>query len=71
MYDLCEIKHAKGMYIAHLNARSMVNKWDAMKTQFMDSKLHIIGLSETWLHDKLPSNLFFLNSSYDFIRRTR
>ena len=71
MYDLCTIKQMKGMHTAHLNVRSMVNKWDNIKAQFTDSKLHIIGLSETWLHDKHPSSLFILNSSFDFIRQDR
>ena len=71
MYDLSSIKQTKGLHVAHLNTRSMVNKWDTIKAQFIDSKLHVLGLSETWLHDKLHSSLFYLNSSYDFIRLDR
>ena len=71
MYELCDVKQMKGMHIAHLNIRSVANKWDIIKAQFKDSSLHVIGFSETWLHDKFPSNLFDLNSSYDFIRQDR
>ena len=71
MYDPCNLKDIKGMHIAHLNTRSMVNKWDLIKAQFSDSKLHVISFSETSVHERLPSNLFILNSKYDFIRQDR
>ena len=71
MYDLNNVKQMKGLHVAHLNIRSMVNKWDTIKAQFTESGVHVIGFSETWLHDKLHSNLFHLNSSYDFIRFDR
>ena len=31
MYNLHNIKDIKGMHIANLNTRSMVNKWDIIK----------------------------------------
>ena len=31
MYDLNDVQNAKGLHIAHLNARSIVNKWDNIK----------------------------------------
>ena len=48
-----------------------MNKWDLIKAQFANSNLHVISFSETWLHDKLPSNLFLLNLKYDLIRQDR
>ena len=69
MYDLSDIKDLKGMHIAHLNARSIVNKWDVIKAQFVDNDLHVIGFSETWLHYMLPSSHFTLSKDYDFIRQ--
>ena len=59
------------MHIAHLNIRSIVNKWDVFKAQFMSSNLHVLGLSETWLHEKLPTNLFKLSNEYVLLRWDR
>ena len=61
----------KGMHVAQLNTRSMVNKWDVIKAQFVNSNLHIISFTETWLHEKLPSGFFNLSNDYDFIRQDR
>ena len=36
MYDLDEIQNQRGLHIAHLNVRSMVNKWDNIKANFMN-----------------------------------
>ena len=33
----------------------------------MSSNLHFIGLSETWLNDMLPSNMFQLTNEYALI----
>ena len=71
VYNLCDIKNAKGLHIAHLNVRSLVNKWDNIKANFTDSGLHILTFSETWLHDNLPSNLFDLGPEYTLIRNDR
>ena len=37
----------------------------------MSSNLHFIGLSETWLNDILPSNLFQLSDEYTLLRNDR
>ena len=71
MYDLDDIEMAKGLHIAHLNIRSLINKWDVFKTQFMDKNLHVLGLSETWLNNKLPNNLFKLSNDFTLIRNDR
>ena len=71
MYELSDIKNSKGMHIAHLNVRSLMNKWDAFKAQFENSCVHILGLSETWLNDKIPSSLFNLSKDYVLIRNDR
>ena len=60
MYGLDDIQLAKGMHIAHMNIRSIANKWEVFKTQFSSSNFHILGLSETWLNDKLPNDLYIL-----------
>ena len=71
MYGLNTIKDAKGLHIAHLNVRSIMNKWDIFKTQFGDSNIHIFGISETWLNDSIPSNILNLSSSYTLLRNDR
>ena len=64
MYGLDDIVNARGMHIGHLNVRSMSNKWDLLKIQFRSSNLHILGFSETWLNEKLPTMLFRLSDEY-------
>ena len=71
MYDLSEILTTKGIHIAHLNIRSLVNKWEIFKAQFMRSNLHFIGLSETWLNTKLPDEMLKLSNEYTLIRNDR
>ena len=71
MYGVDEIKLAKGIHIAHINIRSITNKWEIFKTQFVDSNLHVLGLSETWLNGKLPNELYRLSQHYTLIRNDR
>ena len=71
MYGIDDIKVAKGMHIAHINARSIINKWEVFKTQFPCSNLHVLGVSETWLNDKLPDEMFSLSNDYCLYRIDR
>ena len=71
MYELNDIDAAKGMHIAHLNIRSLANKWEVFKAQFVDKNLHVLGLSETWLNYKLPNNLFNLSNDFTMLRNDR
>ena len=71
MYDLNEIHNKRGLHIAHLNVRSMVNKWDNIKANFLDSGIHILTFSETWLHELLPDNQFYLGTQYTLLRNDR
>ena len=59
IYDSNGLKNLRGMYLADLNVRSIVNKWDCFKRQFMSTILHILGLSETWLRENLRKNHVF------------
>ena len=70
-YGLDDIKNAKGLHITHLNVRSIMNKWDAFKMQFNESNISILGISETWLNDKIPSNLLTLSNEFTFLRNDR
>ena len=71
MYGLDEIKNSKGMHMAHLNIRSLTNKWENFKIHFMNSNIYILGLSETCLNASLPSELFNLSDNYTFYRNDR
>ena len=71
MYGLDDIKEAKGIHIAHINVRSMTNKWELLKMNFMSTNLHVIGLSETWLNSKLPNDLYLLSDDFTLIRNDR
>ena len=71
MYDLNEIQNAKGLHVAHLNVRSLVNKWDNIKANFLDSGIHVLSMSESWLHGLLPDSQFALGNNYTFIRNDR
>ena len=71
MYDFNETRTTKGMHVAHLNVRSMVNKWDNVKANFIDSNIHILSFSESWLHQLLPDNLFQLGNNYTLLRNDR
>ena len=68
MYDLEYIQNTKGM---HLNVRSIVNKWDNIKANFIHSGIHVLSFSETWLHALLPDNLFSLGDNYTLVRNDR
>ena len=59
------------MHMAHINIRSITNKWDVFKAQFSSSNLHILGLSETWLNSKLPNDLYNLHNDYTLLRNDR
>ena len=71
MIDLNDISSTKGLHIAHLNVRSMVNKWDNIKANFLDSGIHILTFSETWLHALLPDNQLCLGNHYTLLRNDR
>ena len=71
MYELDEIKSSKGMHMAHLNIRSLSNKWENFKLHFSDENLHVLGVSETWLNDSLPNELFELSKNYILCRLDR
>ena len=71
MYELDEIKNAKGLHFTHLNVRSLMNKWDNIKANFADSGIHVLTFSETWLHSLLPSALYILRHDYTLIRHDR
>ena len=67
MYNLDDARIAKGLHLAHLSIRSLVDKWEIFKAHFMSSNLHFMGVSETWLTEKIPDNLLQLSNEYTII----
>lgn len=56
-----DIRNTRGLKIAHLNIRSLVNKTDSLRLEGIDSKtVDILTLSETWLNgvSAMPKLLF-------------
>ena len=48
--------------MAHLDIRSLTNKWANFKFHFENNNLHVVGISESWLHDSLPNEMFELSN---------
>ena len=57
--DSLEFGEGKGIHLIHMNVRSLgdIKKTDSLKLQIGRSKAHIIGISETWLNEAIPSSL--------------
>ena len=64
MYDTEEL-------VSHLDVRSLVNKWDNVKANFLNSGIHILTFSEIWLHSQFPDNLFHLSDDYTLLQKDR
>ena len=58
MYDINNVRTAEGIYLAYFDISSLIIKWEVFKTHLMSSNLHTLGLSEPWLNDRLPSDMF-------------
>ena len=63
---------SKGLHFIHLNVRSILSKgtFENLKTQVMNSKAHVITLSETWLIEKCDTKMINI-PGYNFIRFDR
>lgn len=56
LYDVLETRFAtKGLWIAHLKARSLLYKLSEMKLLSYDSKTDILAITEIHLDEKIPS----------------
>ena len=42
-----------GLQICHINLRSIVNKFDQVKSFLSNSNVHVLSVSETWMDDSL------------------
>ena len=71
MNDTEELRNLKGIHMSHLNGKSLVNKWDNVKANFLNSGIHILTFSEIWLHSQLPDNLNYSENGGQLVARTR
>ena len=72
MMELSDHLNQKGFHCAHLNSRSLFNKLDIVSQMlhYTNLKLHILGISETWLNGQIIDN--FVNiEGYDLLRLDR
>ena len=56
-------EYANSFSLVHLNCRSLPSNFDNLN-MFLSSinhKFKIIGLTETWLHESSPTNMYSLN----------
>ena len=60
----------KGLYIVHLNARSLNSNFSLIKPLIIENKFDICTISESWLHDLIP-NSFVSIPGYTLIRQDR
>ena len=56
--DSLDFGEDKGIHLVHMNVRSLgdTKKTDSLKLHIGKSNAHIIGISESWLSEAIPSN---------------
>ena len=60
----------KSLSVCHLNAQSLVSSIDEIRTSLHGNPIHVIGVSETWLHESISLSLVELGG-YTLIRNDR
>ena len=60
----------KGLYIIHLNARSLFGNFSLIKPLLENNRVDICTISETWLHELIP-NAFVEIPGYILLRQDR
>lgn len=70
IYSLNNIEAHKGFMVGHLNIRSLLPKIDQVRHELLNGSLDVVGFSETWMHDKLNSNLIE-QSGYNLERQDK
>ena len=66
--SLTDLKKQKGLKIVHLNIRSLFKKKDSLEYDLLDGSTDILGLSETWLKDKIPNSTRCIVNKSSFMR---
>ena len=62
--------HYRGFHIAHLNLRSMNNKFDLLKIHIQQMNFHIFTFSESWLTSSIPDHMIKVDG-YNIVRLDR
>lgn len=68
--ETIELKRLKGITMAHLNTRSLVNKIDELRLFFQGNKIDILTISETWLDGSIEDGEISI-SGYQMVRKDR
>ena len=55
-----DLEKAKGLKLAHLNVRSLINKVDKLRLLLDNSDIDVFSVSETWLTPHLQTDLVTL-----------
>lgn len=70
LFELGDVKNMKGLITLHINIRSLLPKLALFTHEYLDEKLDIVMVSESWLKSGLDDNLFMVDG-YHFIRKDR
>ena len=70
IYNFHQLKGAKGFKIVRINIRSLPKKIDQLRVILESSNIDIFTISETWLHNKIDSQLIQI-PGYETIRLDR
>ena len=62
------LKCAKGLKIAHINIRSLINKFDEMCVLIKYTDVDILCITETWLDNYISDNEITIEN-YDLFRK--
>lgn len=65
-----ELKSYKGFQIVQLNVRSIYHKVGAISKELDESRIGVLGITETWLNDSTPSSLVNIDG-YVLLRNDR
>lgn len=68
--DLNSLKKLNGLQIIQLNVRSLYHKFPAIRHDFVNSSMDIIGFTETLLNPQIPNSLIGIDN-YSVVRNDR
>ena len=66
----CNFEGVKGLHLAHVNIRSLWNKFEVVKQTILNSGLNFISFSESWLNSYITDNLIEI-LGYVYLRHDR
>ena len=70
--ELSDYLNQKGFHCAYLNSCSLFNKLKTVSQMLHHTilKLHVLGLSETWVNEQIPDSLVTIEG-YDLLMQVR